>query len=113
MPTIRKSKGTTLKVFVSLKNTSKLLGWDTKQLNLIYAELYNLNKEPQKALDFLKEYVTVYPEIPTGYYQMALSYQQLGKNDKALESLKKCLRGYKMQIRSSSLIKKQRHCWGR
>jgi tetratricopeptide (TPR) repeat protein len=73
----------------------KAIGMDTKQLNLIYAELYNLNKEPQKALDFLKEYVTVYPEIPTGYYQMALSYQQLGKNDKALESLKKCLRGYK------------------
>jgi tetratricopeptide (TPR) repeat protein len=72
----------------------KAIGMETKQINIVYAELYNLNKEPQKALDFLKDYVAVNPEIPNGHYQMALSYQQLGETAKAKESLNKALKAY-------------------
>ncbi len=45
----------------------------------------------QKAVEILERYTRRWPEDPTGFYSLGLSYHELGRYQEALNSQKKCL----------------------
>ncbi|HEX4957281.1 MAG TPA: tetratricopeptide repeat protein [Lacibacter sp.] len=81
------------------------------ELFALYARLYMLSNQPQKAIEWLEEYLVLRPGESEVMYSISRMYAQLNKSNKAMEWLGKALKNgfaYEWVLQRDPLLQKLR-----